>query len=1331
MTDEGGPPETHVVDGPSHGAESGETTPRATKPLPLNSKRLKVLHVKQIAASMTLPTTGSADEVRQMIKGRLADMGKDPRHVQVLIPEAEGAHLQLQDVDGVFLDVAPEEDEHGRESSPEGSERGGEEEVAQLQLALREAQSLSKTLQDEVSVLKSQLEKERKKVKEMWYKNCDQLREFDEILATKDEEIEYLKGSHGGVASDEHGRVSESSCIMPKETLPPVRPRRGKAPPVDVFTGENPEILLDDWLPGLQRAATWNGWTQQEHLIQLAGYLRGRALQEWSLLDQKEKDNLDTAIASLRRRLDPGSKTLAAQDFRHTLQKEGEAVSDFIRRLERTFRIAYGRDAMATDTRDTLLHGQLQEGLRFELMRAPAVSGAQNYKELCIAARNEEKRLAELRKRQGYQKQTATSPLPTKKPSTTRPQDKQATPSPAYNPRPCYNCGDTGHFARDCKKKKKESSGRPASSNKVVKLVSSETAEESVQQLSNPLSLLYSSDSDSDGVRQIRVSDHGSKPRYANILIKGVPAAGVVDTGADITIVNGALFAKIAAAARLKKKDFQPANKVPRTYSQERFKLDGRMDLDITFGDKTMCTPVYIKMDAHDPLLLSEGVCNQLGIVNYHPDVESQAPASAAESEEAVVPTVRVCLLQSVSVPAGQCALVPVRVEGACPAKGPLLLDYDPSVEQTTGLQIEDALLQPDRDGFATLCVSNSGGFVGSVEEGTIIGKAAEAVVVEPAVSDTSAPMHSSDTLVKRVSVSKDQQRRKELLKFIGEPELPKAEKEELLAFLADHNEAFSLEDGERGETDLIQLEIDTGDSPSKRQPLRRMPFAARQEVAKQLDKMQRDGVIQPSQSSWASPVVLMQKKDGSHRFCVDYRSLNSVTKPNTFPLPRIDDLLDQLGESRYFSTLDLASGFWQIRVHPDSQEKTAFVTPQSLFEFRVMPFGLCNAPSVFQRLMKRVLMGLNPAEGPDFVSVYIDDVLVFSRTLKEHLEHLRLVIQRLTEANLKLKPVKCRFACKEVEYLGHLITPFGLKPNPRLVSAVQEFRTPSDVRELRRFLGLASYYRKFIPKFANVTEPLHRLTRKEVEFVWSHDCQHAFDSLKQKLTEAPVLAYPSFDKDFVLETDASIKGVGAILSQKQDDGKLHPVAIASRALSQSEKNYSITELETLAVVWAVSHFHSYLYGHRVTVYTDHSAVKAVLETPNPTGKHARWWTRVNGQGVKQVLIVYRSGKENVGADALSRCPQLTGEAEAKVASVCTDTVTSLLQSSPLQSTEDSFAEQQQKDSWIRDMSLYLEHEDKNKSRKVASQSVHFTMLDDILYYIDSKCNNRKRVVVP
>ena len=233
---------------------------------------------------------------------------------------------------------------------------------------------------------------------------------------------------------------------------------------------------------------------------------------------------------------------------------------------------------------------------------------------------------------------------------------------------------------------------------------------------------------------------------------------------------------------------------------------------------------------------------------------------------------------------------------------------------------------------------------------------------------------------------------------------------ESLQDFLAEHHLAFSVEPGEQGETDRVQIQIHTGGASPCRQPVRRMPLAVRQEVARQLKDMQQSGVIQPSSSPWASPVVMVRKKDGTHRFCVDYRALNAVTKPDLYPLPRIDDLLDQLGRSCYFSTLDLASGYWQIRVHPDSVEKTAFVTPQGLFEFRVMPFGLMNAPSVFQRLMTCVLMGLNPDDGPAFVAVYLDDALVFSRTLEDHIKHLKLVIMRLQETGLKLKPSKCHF---------------------------------------------------------------------------------------------------------------------------------------------------------------------------------------------------------------------------------------------------------------------------------------------------------------------------------
>ena len=233
------------------------------------------------------------------------------------------------------------------------------------------------------------------------------------------------------------------------------------------------------------------------------------------------------------------------------------------------------------------------------------------------------------------------------------------------------------------------------------------------------------------------------------------------------------------------------------------------------------------------------------------------------------------------------------------------------------------------------------------------------------------------------------------------------------------------------------------------------------------------------------------------------------------------------------------------------------------------------------------------------------------------------------------------------MEYLGYVVTPDGVRPNPKLMSAVQDYSAPRNVKEIRRFLGLTLFYCRFIPRYAKMAHPLHQLTRKETTFTWSSDCEAAFQELKRRLINPPVLAYPDFEKDFSLETDVSICGLGAVLSQVQPDGRLHPIAYASRALSPSEKNYGITDLETLAVVWAVSHFHYYLYGRCVTIYTDHSAVKAVLGESTPSGKHARWWSRIFSQGIQKASIVYRAGKDNANADALSRNPQSTTGGEA------------------------------------------------------------------------------------
>ena len=344
----------------------------------------------------------------------------------------------------------------------------------------------------------------------------------------------------------------------------------------------------------------------------------------------------------------------------------------------------------------------------------------------------------------------------------------------------------------------------------------------------------------------------------------------------------------------------------------------------------------------------------------------------------------------------------------------------------------------------------------------------------------------------------------------------------------------------------------------------------------------------------------------------------------------------------------------------------------------------------MFQRLIQKVLAGLNPRDGKDFVAAYMDDILIFSHTLEDHLAHLRKVIDRLKTVNLKLKPTKRKFVRKEVEYLGHLITAEGLRPNVRLTEAVQNFPRPDNVQGVRRFLGMTSYYRRFIARFARIARPLHHLTSKDVPFHWSPECELAFVTLKFKLVTPPVLV------EFTLETDASIMGLGAVLSQKQDDGKQHPIAYASRALNQSEKNYSVTELETLAVVWGITHFHSYLYGGDVTVLTDHSAVKSILETPNPTGKHAWWWTRVFGRGVKSVTIVYRAGRENLSADALSRSPlasppsQGIAQGETQVSAVTAsqdnEDIPSLLQATPTVEVATDYSSEQMKDPSLKEL---------------------------------------------
>ena len=415
------------------------------------------------------------------------------------------------------------------------------------------------------------------------------------------------------------------------------------------------------------------------------------------------------------------------------------------------------------------------------------------------------------------------------------------------------------------------------------------------------------------------------------------------------------------------------------------------------------------------------------------------------------------------------------------------------------------------------------------------------------------------------------------------------------------------------------------------------------------------------------------------------------------------------LSGMKYFSTLDLASGYWQVAMSPESKEKTAFISHEGLYEFCVMPFGLCNAPATFQRLMGRVLSGMIPKK----CMVYLDDILVVGRTFQEHLDNLREVMKRLRYAGLRLKPKKCYFAQSQVVYLGFVISNTGLSADTKKVEAVSGFPVPKDVKQLRSFLGLASYYRRFILGFSKIANPLFALTKKDVPYVWKDDCQQAFDELKDRLTKAPVLVYPDFSERFILETDASGVGLGAVLSQKQASGNVAPIAYASRTLQSHEKNYGISELEALAVVWATKHFRTYLYGHSCDVITDHEALQALLNTPHPSGKLARWGLALQELDLK---IHYRPGRLNDRADALSRAPlemDTTNNEEKMVAAV---------ETSQLVAKDGDLAERQRKDQSLNVIIQYLKDGTLPQPEKEAKELVlnkgQYVLIDDVLYHI-------------
>ena len=462
-------------------------------------------------------------------------------------------------------------------------------------------------------------------------------------------------------------------------------------------------------------------------------------------------------------------------------------------------------------------------------------------------------------------------------------------------------------------------------------------------------------------------------------------------------------------------------------------------------------------------------------------------------------------------------------------------------------------------------------------------------------------------------------------------PSLSTSERTELINFLKEFCDIFSPSNGPIGHTSAVKHSIPTTGAPI-RQQLCRVPESLKDTVKAEVNRMLEHNVIRPSTSPWSSPIVMVRMNDGSWHFYVDYRKLNLVTHRDAYPLPRTDATLDSFAGCKYFTTLDLASGYWQVTLEESDKEKTAFSTLQGHYEFNVMPFGLTNAPATFQRFMECALAGLTNEQ----CLIYLDDIIVFSSSFVEHLQRLRNIFVALRQARLQLKLSKCTFASTTVYYLGHVVSATGVKPDPHKIEAVSQYpAVPTNIKELKKFLGLVNYYRKFIYNYATIAEPLNKLLRgHKKQFLWTVSCQQAFDHLKSKLVTSPILGYPDFATPFVLYTDASDAAIGGVLSQFQHNNEV--VSYWSHQLTKAERNYSTIEREALAVVGAVKEFYPYLHGFKFKLITDHNPLVSLKDLKDMGGRLVRWMLFLQQFDYS---FEHRHGKNHANADTMSRLP--------------------------------------------------------------------------------------------
>ena len=1073
------------------------------------------------------------------------------------------------------------------------------------------------------------------------------------------------KGSKDTETKQTDSQVSKETVIASKEKEvtgkepPSQESQRGKTqrPKIipDRFNGKQPWIDYREHFASCKLA---NGWSDEEAAIFLAASLQGTALKvlvNGQDNGQRQQYKYRELLKLLNARFGPGEM---AENFLLELRNRQQGPKETIQELGQSIRelaaLAYpefedaGRDRLA---RGHFADAVASQSIREGIFRANPKTLEEAIK-AALATENFEKieeqrgnKKTDKRCRMGNEQDDLINTVVAEVTQNLkqyhqdlidkRKSDGNREVEPAekrrdtriYYPHPqrrpvsqegCFNCKQKGHFKRECpygtRKERSENDRQPLlrPEGRLPRQEGQDQAQASEK-----------NEPQSESVRDNRTTAILSKQGfYVKGSVRTVTIPFLVDTGTTDTIISEEVFFKIPRESRPElEQDGVRVVQADGTVMKTR----GVAHLDLKVGHTTCPVRAVIANVKVEGILGMDFLSVTGGTLNFRTcELMLHGERIRCTTRYGTVIQIRVLVRNTTTIPPGHEAIIqgtvtkdegttglgmlePVSGGGELEQKGLILAR---SVVQTT-------------EGVLPLRVLNVGAGKCTVREGTMVGYLSP-IETKDIVEATGVTPRSEGTDVHVPEHLQDLWKRS--VESVG-PEYHYA----IAQMLVDFADVFSAGDHDLGKTNLVKHHIDTGGvRPIKERP-RRQPAIHQQEIDRQVEDLLARGIIEPSDGPWASNVVLVKKKDGTQRFCVDYRRLNEATIKDAYPVPRIDDTLDALSGARWFSTLDLASGYWQVELDESARHKSAFVVRGGLYSWKVMPFGLCNAPATFERLMERVVTGLQW----ETLLVYLDDVIVYGRSVLEEIQRLKEVLKRFREAGLKLKPSKCFLFKQSVGYLGHVVSRKGIATDPDKIEAVKSWPSPTNIKEVRSFLGLASYYRRYIKGFADVARPLHRLTEKARAFLWDEECEDAFQTLKDKLQQAPILAYPNPEGDFLLDTDASGDGIGAVLSQIQE-GEERVIAYASRTLSRPERNYCVTRRELLAVVVYLKYYKQYLYGRRITIRTDHAALRWLLNFKNPEGQVARWLEVIGGY---DYTIVHRPGKKHGNADGLSRKP--------------------------------------------------------------------------------------------